>query len=70
MMGSIIPTGNVDGLVEVTELNAAFGLRIRREAEARKGSALVEARVGAPIGVIEVKKRLVPGDKAQPRERS
>lgn len=65
MVRAIVAAGDVQRVVQVAELDSAFGVARPFEPQSREGSVLIESGLGSPVGVVEVEERLVPNYKTQ-----
>lgn len=68
MVRPIVAAGDIQRVVQVAELDTAFGIGGPLESQAPEGSVLIKAGPGSPVGIVEVKERLVPNHKTQPRK--
>ena len=60
MVHAIVATGNVDQLIEVSNLHPAPAIAF--DSETDKQPVLVEPITSSPVGIVEVYKKLVPHD--------
>ena len=61
MVHAIVATGNVDQLVEVSDLRPSPAIAFGSETD--KQPVLVEPITSSPVRIVEVHKKLVPHDK-------
>lgn len=68
MVGPVVAAGDIQRVVQIAELDTAFGVGRPLESQAPEGSVLIEAGSGSRVGFVEVEEGLVPNHKTESRK--